>query len=190
MKNSIENTTAEVSANPVVGLLTALPGGIEASEARGQSQLVRSEVLPADCRGASRQALEAAGVVFGAPVEGDLLFVHATLPAGWQKRATGHAMWSDLLDERGRKRAGIFYKAAFYDRKAHMHVNTRYVVECEYPENGDYKTHKAHVVDGGNKIFSTDWMTDEGEKARDLAKAWLDEKRPGWENPAMYWSEP
>ena len=96
------------------------PRAIEDQEARGQAELVNSEVLPASCGG--REKLEAAGVVFGSPVDGDPLFVHAALPDGWKKRPTEHSMWSDLIDAEGKVRANIFYKAAFYDRKAHMNA--------------------------------------------------------------------
>jgi hypothetical protein len=95
---------------------------IERQEAAGQQELVNASVLPADCDSASRAALEAAGVVFGEPVAGDPIFVNVTLPDGWKKVATDHSMWSDLVDGDGKKRAGIFYKAAFYDRNARMYV--------------------------------------------------------------------
>jgi hypothetical protein len=197
-KNEIRNTTADVRANPIEGLLTALPGGIEASEARGQAELVRSEVLPSDITAKDRDVLAAWGVVLGAPVENDTLFVHATIPAGWEKRRTDHAMWSDLVDDRGRVRASIFYKAAFYDRKAHLSVTTRYRVEVEYPDGPGYRTKRAHVKDGkGDTLFSMDWMTDSDEdirafrdNARTAAVAWLDEHRPGWQDPTQHWDTP
>lgn len=109
----ITNTTKQ---DPLVHLLTTTePGGIEAQEARGQRELVNSEVLPAK---GDWEQLEALGVKRGEPVAGDRLFVHAELPAGWKKQATDHSLWSDLVDETGKKRASIFYKAAFYDRDA------------------------------------------------------------------------
>ena len=104
-------------------LLDGMPGAIEAQEAAGQRELVASEVLPVEMTDETRQALEAAGVVFGDVVEGDELFRHAELPAGWSRRPTEHAMWSELVDETGAVRASIFYKAAFYDRRAHVHIN-------------------------------------------------------------------
>lgn len=62
----------------------------------------------------------------GDMVEGDDLFMHATLPEGWEKRPTDHHMYSDLLDAQGRKRASIMYKAAFYDRDASIHAVPRF----------------------------------------------------------------
>lgn len=122
MTKNITNTEERVRTNPALGMLMALPGGIEASERRGQEELVANdEFLPFDKQGGAA-AFEALGFSFGALKEGDSLFQHATLPVGWTRKATDHAMWSDIVDERGLRRVGIFYKAAFYDRAAHMYV--------------------------------------------------------------------
>lgn len=90
--------------------------GIEFDEAQGQQELVHSELLPVD--GSNDGDVLALGIVFGDPVPGDPLFRKATLPAGWKKRATDHSMWSEIVDEIGKVRAVVFYKAAFYDRSA------------------------------------------------------------------------
>jgi hypothetical protein len=104
--------------NPIMILFEAMIGGnpsdaIVASEKRGQNNLVNSDVLPKRC---DRAKLEGMGVVFGEDF--DDLFVHVTLPDGWQKVATTHDMWSKLLNADGEEIAMIFYKAAFYDRDA------------------------------------------------------------------------
>lgn len=99
-----------------------MPGMIEASEARGQRELVASTQLPIEIRPPEgKKTLEEAGVKFGEPGE-DPLFCEATLPEGWKKVATEQSMWSELVDDKGVKRASIFYKAAFYDRVACMNV--------------------------------------------------------------------
>ena|ERR1700690_239018 len=186
MTNRVRNTTAEVQADPMIGLATAaFPGGIEASEARGQRELVASDVLPGEVRplrspdgsfsvGAAKALLESWGFVFGAPVEGDPLFVHATLPPGWSRKATDHSMWSKIVDDRGRERCAIFYKAAFYDRKADMHVSARYRVDIEQdPKNVPFGRSRslsgmkkpdmvscpvrAHVKEGDAILFTTKW---------------------------------
>ena len=48
----------------------------------------------------------------------DPLFREATLPEGYTRAKTPHDMWTDILDPDGVKVAAVFYKAAFYDRKA------------------------------------------------------------------------
>jgi hypothetical protein len=93
---------------------------IENSEVRGQQSLVHSDTLPVDINAEDKGILEAKGVVFGDRV--DDLFQQVTLPEGWAKKATGHSMWSKLVDSKGREIASIFYKAAFYDRCAFLHV--------------------------------------------------------------------
>ncbi|MCR8897263.1 hypothetical protein NWF34_09915 [Gordonia sp. GONU] len=126
----IENTR---DRDPLIHLMGSLSEGtsgyIEGMEATGQRQLVASEMLPIKAlphyRSASDmagidgwEALESVGIQRGEDY--DDLFCHAELPAGWSKRASDHAMWSHIFDERGVKRANVFYKAAFYDRRAHI----------------------------------------------------------------------
>lgn len=96
------------------------PDAIMAQEARGQDQLVESELLPTSIAPDDKKILEDAGVKFGEPLKDDRLFCKAELPAGWKKIPTEHSMWSKLVDETGKERASIFYKAAFYDRDAFM----------------------------------------------------------------------
>lgn len=103
-------------------LAASIPGGIEAQEAQGQRDLVRhADRLPVrGTDGDKRKAWEAAGFVFGEPMEGkDKIFVSCTFPAGWKLEPTEHSMWSDVVDAEGKKRAQVFFKAAFYDYNSH-----------------------------------------------------------------------
>jgi hypothetical protein len=125
-ESGIENTTKAAASNHPM----RLPGAIEASEARGQAQFVASQSLPSDVR--DRKVFEALGFTFGEPYKDDPIFAPATLPAGWTKRGTDHDMHSEILDEKGRVRAGVFYKAAFYDRRADMSLRGRYRINQEY----------------------------------------------------------
>jgi hypothetical protein len=125
----------DMKRDPMEVYLEALVTGdpsraIMNQEKRGQGDLIRSEVLPRQC---PRADLETLGFVFGQEV--DDLFIEVKFPAGWKKVATEHSMWTDLVDDKGRKRGGIFYKAAFYDRSAHMHLNRRYSYGTQ-PING------------------------------------------------------
>ena len=56
----------------------------------------------------------------------DDLFWNVKLPEGWEIKATDHTMWNELIDNKGRKRASFFYKAAFYDRDAFINFETRF----------------------------------------------------------------
>jgi hypothetical protein len=95
---------------------------IEDMEAAGQRELVNSNVLPVVILHSSKEDFLALGFTFGELVEGDELFCYATLPEGWSRQGTSHNMWSIIVDETGKERVAIFYKAAFYDRRAHMEL--------------------------------------------------------------------
>lgn len=161
-------------------------------EADGQRSFVTSETLPTEMSMDDRAALEAAGVVFGEVVPGDDLFQYVQLPAGWTKRSTSHSMHNDLLDDKGRKRAGIFYKAAFYDRRADLHCVRRFSLELDYDEL-EKGFAVVYVKDGADiKLVKTVQFEKSDEDAArkqafDGAKDWLNSNFPDWENAAAYW---
>ncbi len=131
MADKIVNTAQEAATSPMTTLVkTMFPGGIEASEAEGQKQLVESDVLPADL-GGEATAFVALGFVIGDVVPGDEIFRTCQLPKGWTKRKTDHAMWSHIADENGVVRVKVFYKAAFYDRSARASLVKRYEMRCD-----------------------------------------------------------
>lgn len=100
-------------------MAAALPGGIEAQEKRGQLEQAKQQTLPLDIK--DRAAFEAVGFKFGKQIND--LFQEATFPNGWKKVPTDHSMWSDIVDDKGVKRGAIFYKAAFYDERAHAYLS-------------------------------------------------------------------
>ena len=136
-RNAPENTSAR---DPLAHLLGAMSAGtsdyITGMEADGQRQLLASDTLPSD---GPWDQMEALGFVPGEPVEGDPMFRRCTLPEGWKREGSDHAMWSHIVDERGVRRVSIFYKAAFYDRSAHASISNvgyAFVTEAVY---GDAK---------------------------------------------------
>lgn len=180
-------------------LVAATPGGIEAQEARGQQAFVNSATLPREFNSGTREELEQMGVRFGADI--DDLFCQVELPPGWRKVAEGHSMWSKLVDDKGRERASVFYKAAFYDRKAHINLSPRFRVSsyhaCDadgnFLENGEYFA--TVILDGGNprrafgvrpSEYST-LNTELRDKHCDLAHAWLKEFYPDYQSHTAYW---
>lgn len=168
-------------------------------EATGQLELVNSEVLPTDMGHSEHDTkviLEAAGVKFLGVVEGDDMFQRVELPDGWKKVATSHSMHSNLVDDKGRKRAGIFYKAAFYDRSAHMHLTTRFSTRRDYDRQDAEGVAVAYVMDGDEVVHTTDPIKLPDEKreqygvarqADEAAAKWLNDNYPDWRNPAAYW---
>lgn len=175
-------------------LVASTPGGIEAQEARGQADLCNTSRLPKDHRPECREALEAAGVVFGD--SSDDLFLNVTLPEGWKLQATEHSMWSDLLDENGYKRAAVFYKAAFYDMGAHFSACRRFSVDA-YHDMGDDGMRSIVVRDakqnGPAKVFGTVESGKNGwEASGELnlqAVDWLRTHYPDYNNAAAYWAD-
>lgn len=167
-------------------IVAATPGGIEAQEAAGQRQLIQSSTLPKDC---PRDVLEACGVVFGD--DADNLFVNVTLPAGWTKQTTDHSMWSKLLDDKGRERGGIFYKAAFYDRNAHMHMARCVRIERRYYDETT-ETDAAVVSADAGVLYETarvgqrDWTAVDAIESE--ARVWIQANYPDYVNPLAYWA--
>ncbi|MES3011957.1 MAG: hypothetical protein V4738_14305 [Pseudomonadota bacterium] len=176
-------------------LVASTPGGIEAQEAAGQADLVNgSDRLPKDILGwtcpVSRAEITAAtGIQFGAGI--DDLFVSVTLPNGWSIKATDHSMHSKLLDASGVERASIFYKAAFYDRKASITFNCRYRVDMNW--GGDPVA--VSVVDGKTKAVihaAGECASRDYERRHALesqATEWLSHHHPEHRNPMAYWAD-
>lgn len=170
-------------------------GAILRQESNGQKSFVSSTTLPTNLNG-GKEALEADGVKFLGDVEGDSIFQYVELPEGWKKVATDHSMWSDLVDDKGRKRASIFFKASFYDRSAHLNLSRRFGVQLDYDRFDDEKVAVATVTDGDGVAFTTEPIHFEDEKAgreakdmaRSLATAWLSENWPDWEKESAYWN--
>lgn len=183
-------------------------GGIERQERQGQTDLVRdgageSVRLPILMGRDGRVALEKAGVIFGS--DADELFLNAVLPAGWSIKAEKHPLHSSLLDAAGRKRAAIFYKAAFSDQRADLTVLRRYNIRSHVasdvdgnpvryssPEHTHYRT---AVMDGESvhKVIDLIPVSVEAkDHARDdavtkEAETYLDGQFPNWRDPSAYW---
>ncbi len=165
------------------------PGGIEKQEKQGQIDQSFAETLPIQGTANCRPVWEKLGFVFGEPA--DDIFVNVKFPEGWRKSCTDHSMWSNLLDDKGQKRAGIFYKAAFYDRSAHVGFDRRYGYET-YVDCGGGRL-ATIVTDAGKEIHrigdrpETDYA--QSEVLRKEAMAWLTENFPQWEDAQAYWIE-
>lgn len=56
----------------------------------------------------------------------DDLFCECIFPPGW-KKSPYYRMWTDILDERGLAKASYFYKAVYYDRRANISINKRFI---------------------------------------------------------------
>ena len=190
---------AAAAAGDMANFIAAsTPGGIERQEAQGQRDMIEALRLPrhiTTCGVTWDKLVEQWGVSY--KPSDDELFNDVTLPAGWQLVATEHSMWSELLDDRGRTRANVFYKAAFYDRRADMRLTLRYVVQFfdqRAPDNNPpscgYRIvdqHSGAVVETIGTTFHDEWS--EADKLRVAADKRIAELYPEHANPFAYWSE-
>jgi hypothetical protein len=152
----IENTSQRPNELHLLGALAGITGYVEGMESAGQRQLVESTDLPT--QGSEDPEFQELGFTFGEPYKHDPLFRPATLPEGWKKVALDHAMGSAIVDELGRQRVSVFYKAAYYDRRADMHLTTvyGYLMQLEYEK--------------GSPVLDDSWATPEAvaEAARGM----------------------
>jgi len=198
-KKAPVNTTKQAKDDPLAVLAYAMVMGssvaIEHQEAQGQRQFVESDTLPMDIRGEERAILETFGVKFLGAVPGDDAFQYVELPLGWRKTPTDHSMWSELMDEKGRKRASIFYKAAHYDRRANLSLCHRFSVKFDYDRLKREGIYVAHVMDGDRVIHTTDPVDHAdgdlvyatAQKAETIVCKWLDKNYPDWKDLSAYW---
>lgn len=197
-KNQVRNTTESAKNDPELMLMEMMDGGtskaIENQEARGQKELVNSEILPTEITDEDKACLQTHGVIFADKVEDDPIFTYVTLPDGWAKKSTDHSMWSYLLDANGRVRAEIFYKAAYYDRSTFMRATVRYGVKVDYDARVNGLV-VVHAVDQGDILKTFSRKCEDGEEDYECmdelateAKSWLHQHYPDWKNPAKYWN--
>lgn len=193
------------------------PRAIELQEKVGQVELSKSGELPRKITNSEKSIYEKLGIKVLENKTDDPLFVKVILPDGWKIVPTDHSMWSNLVDHLGRKRAMIFYKAAFYDRDAHISFNSRYTYEVityseetneKYPDFYEKKNHTpiyGRVLDGDKLIYETqhdiftDKYTEKGKEKwwknyenlekskREECKNWLNKIYPEWNNIFNYW---
>jgi hypothetical protein len=169
------------------GLAAATEGGIANQEKEGQASLGGFDRLPVS-KFSNRHQLEALGFVVHEPV--DDIFTRVTPPPGWSLKATEDSMWSHLYDVNGRLRAWVFYKAAFYDRNAHMRLESRYRVDRAYfPDGSGHGS--SRIVDGSTgevllaKPFREDYrltLDDDQKLAVELKSRF-----PDHADPVAYW---
>lgn len=176
------------------------PEGIERQEAAGQSAMAKAaDRLPLEINyphGLTHaQVTEALGIQFGKTV--DRVFIEAALPDGWKIVPTSHSMWSDLVDDKGRKRAAIFFKAAFYDYNAHISFECRYVIDGYVDDVvvDGVTMRKCQVIDKAKNIplWASAQAGERDFKAqhvhRDQAAVWLNANYPKHNDPFAYWND-
>lgn len=171
-KRGITDTSKKPPAQALSEMAELGPSGaILADEAQGQLELVRSMKLPTD--GSELAKVAELGIKFGPVDKDDPIFRDATLPAGWRKvPEPSHSMWSYVVDEKGRRRADVFYKAASYDRHAHIsphQYHYRYVIKIgdEWYEHPDWKSGHSDPAPKTTKDLAKAYPFTSAKRARD-----------------------
>jgi hypothetical protein len=193
MSRRVTNTTKAIGDSPILGLALLMGGageGIEAMEAAGQRELVQADQIPTSLTGIDEAGLVTLGFRLGEPARDDPIFRDAVLPIGWAKVPTDHATWSRIVDEKGRRRFSIFYKASFYDRRSRMDAERRYGYST-YADGSEPGLYAAVIRDGDEVIErvgerrSADHR--EGDRLDASCREWLRTRYPDWEDPLAYW---
>ena len=174
---------------------------IEHMEAEGQRKAVRN------CYVAKRmdpkmEEWEKLGFSF-TQIPGDDMLCEAVLPEGWELKPTDHSMWTDIVDNNGHKRGSMFYKAAFYDRDAHMYLSPRYGVRTTYLNDEENTTEIYFGSDdeilyiAGRVSFPKDLSRKERLERYDLqdefredALKFGEENYPDFRDVHAYWDKP
>lgn len=201
---------ALASGNMKYFMAATMEGGIEAQEKAGQMEQAERSTLPLELGSKyqgtpaeHRKPWEALGFKVSDRIVDDI-FVEVEFPKGWKKVPTDHSMWSKIVDDKGRERGTIFYKAALYDRSAHAHLNPRFGVGQTYADDKT-ATESVFVIDACGKVerrydgfakpdYSKDRATasanyDKIELAKKEMWAWLKETYPDCESPTAYWED-
>lgn len=166
---------------------------IRSDEAAGQREVVATQRLPKTIPHWQKVTWEAICAAWGLTIVGEVddLFNKVELPHGWQIVASSHSMWTALNDSQGRQRALIFYKAAFYDRRAHIILESRYIYRIDYDSEAPLLL--VEVVDNATKQTihilgtSTEEQWEERSEQEEAARKWIDEHYPDHRNPLAYW---
>lgn len=161
----------------------------------------KREITSANIEAYTRVQYEKIGITIIS--EDDDLFWNVKLPKGWEIKATDHAMWNEVRDDKGRKRMTFFYKAAFYDRDAFSNLQTRFQLDVTHiaDPNSDYDVWRASdiqgtVKDGDNIIYQTKCIPaveDYAEEAAIKEELWeeirsfMNKNWPEYRDVYAYW---
>ena len=171
---------------------------IEHMEKEGQTEAVKNTMMAIKMN-PKKEEWEKLGFVF-TEIPGDDVLCNAQMPEGWSMKATDHSMWSEIIDNKGLKRGSMFYKASFYDRRAHMSLEPRYRVCVRYIDD-NYTTKEIYFGNEKEKLFiagqlyipkdasNEEFKTkmEEEDKLKSIAFEFAKENYPDWKDVNAYW---
>lgn len=200
---SLAAAVAAASGNIKNFMAAMTEGGIEAQEKTGQMEQAALQSLPLqlghrnDNLAEARKSWESLGFKFGNKI--DDCFCEATFPKGWTKKPIDHNMWTEILDEKGRRRGMIFYKAAFYDRSARANLSCRFSVDSDYEKpyatvrvkdacsEVEFKVTGLEAPDYSGDRAIAERLNKKQDEARAACLAYLNNNFPRHESPLAYW---
>lgn len=188
-------------------MLMGLIGGRDSMDRLAHSDLARDSLIPADIEPGQREALERAGVSFGAPDERSPRLLRVVLPEGWKIVKSDHPMYSNLLDDAGRARATIAYSRI--DGVAWTRCLRRFRAGYVTDDPFEWRNEPLvpAILDSGGAVLwrgtkvprdteeqrRAAWRSEEVktdvQKATAAAEAKLDEVAPRWRDASAYWNE-
>jgi hypothetical protein len=202
MSKKITNTAKAATLFMSTWLLGGNPAAIERQEAEGQQELLESFQLPTKLNTYSKMSdsidiYTAMGIKVLSKTKDDDLFYDVELPHKWSIQPTEHTMWSNLIDDKNRIRANIFYKAAFYDRDAFINMQQFYNIDLEILRNEASssdanpwdKPRIIKITDANGKVYKTSdkCYYDAYEEVYDESKQQLLSIAPNYKDPLAYW---
>ena len=184
-------------------LLRAMMGEervIEHMESEGQQKAIRNTMM-AKKMNPSKEVWEKLGFSFS-EIPNDDTLCQATLPDGWTIKPTDHAMWNEIFDSNNAKRGAMFYKSSFYDRDAHMYLESRYKICTKYLDD-NYESREVYFGNEQEVLFIAGQIIipekatrqeridayEKEEKLRKIAEQFANENYPDWENVQAYWDD-
>jgi hypothetical protein len=173
-------------------------------EKQGQLEISNSPKLPTMYDNVyppidSKPQLEKMGIKVLKKSIDDDLFYDIELPDGWYFKPTEHALYTELLDDKKRLRAVIFYKAVSYDRKSAITFATCYRVVTSRTND----SYTAYATNNNRTVFTNTIYRKEKIKYEDSliackedsliacknVKNFLNERFPDWRDINAYWDE-
>lgn len=158
-----------------------------------------------------RHVWQALGFVFYDPEIDDKnkdnqkwLFQEVSYPPGWGNAPTKSHLWTDIIDEHGRVRGAIFYKAEAHDLRAHAVLYPRFSVGLDLSDRAMAQSTATMLIedrlglvnmriDGLTKVnWAGDRAVAEAASSAELAaerklKEWLDTNYPAWTTILGHW---
>lgn len=172
-------------------LLTLITGNTDAANIGVKSRLQAAGEFPhADAK--TDEQLASLGFEFPKDVQVSRprLFRAVRFPDGWKIVATGHYMYSDLVDPRGRKRGTIGVKIS--DNWSSFYLVRRFTPSYTWDDPSDrHGSVVACIHDSnGREVWrGKRYLSSLSDKAREAAKKKLEELAPKHDDVMAYWDE-